>query len=757
MKRLAVSIAVTAWMLSAGPAWASTCDTLQADMDAAAAGATVTLDAGQICAGQYTLNSVGIKLVGGAGAGFDPGPTVEGRSLIGNSVGPTEIRSLIFRGDDAARGGVRVTSPSSLIVADSTFEGIKANEPGGGLYVQTSATPHVELLRNSFTNNSSNNNGGGARIRSGNALVVGNTFTANTADRQGGGLALSVSTADQQSRDSAAPGDDTFARADIGSNTFKSNQADEGGGGLVIVDRQDDIDSSEPGYACCNFSPSPSVRLESNVYDSNTVGPTNGEGYGGGANFVGVFATSDLERYILNRILPGGSCDGPCPGGEGGGISAFGTFSRNASFSATNLAVAGNSVGAGGGGGGIYIGGFNCQTPPARGSTREEVNACSTQLNLLHATIAGNTVAGGSQGGGISADPPDEISIRKSIVFGNPSGEGTPEITGTSNVVVTKSDACQTAGVAYVDPDPGPNTNICTDPKLRGPTAAGGGDVHQTLPSPTYDRIVSDAQGNTPIDYEADVRPIISSSRSSTPFDMGADEYDPAEFGVTITDAPDPVAVGGLITYTVTVDNGGPGPAENTQIVVSLPAPAARLLARLPDGCTGTTTVTCALGTIAVGGSRVLTFGARPTAPGTVTASVNVASTSDDLTLDDHVASTTTVVTAPPAPPPPPAGGALPAVASLPAAKTCTSRRVFQIRIRKFRHDKVTSATVRVNGKIVKVVRGKRLKAPVVLTGLPKGTFTVSITAKTRNGKTLRGVRRYHTCIPKLAGGIPPL
>ena len=73
---------------------------------------------------------------------------------------------------------------------------------------------------------------------------------------------------------------------------------------------------------------------------------------------------------------------------------------------------------------------------------------------------------------------------------------------------------------------------------------------------------------------------------------------------------------------------------------------------------------------------------------------------------------------------------------------------MFRIRIRVPKGKKAVSAVVRVNGKKVKVVRGKRLRAAVRLRGLPKGRFSVRITVRLANGKRITGVRRYHTCIP---------
>jgi hypothetical protein len=87
-------------------------------------------------------------------------------------------------------------------------------------------------------------------------------------------------------------------------------------------------------------------------------------------------------------------------------------------------------------------------------------------------------------------------------------------------------------------------------------------------------------------------------------------------------------------------------------------------------------------------------------------------------------------------------------------ARSCTSRRSFRIKLRN-RGQKVVKATVIVNGKRVKVLRGKRLTSRVDLRGLPKGRFSVRIKLRLANGKTLSGVRRYYTCRPGRPSGPP--
>lgn len=89
-------------------------------------------------------------------------------------------------------------------------------------------------------------------------------------------------------------------------------------------------------------------------------------------------------------------------------------------------------------------------------------------------------------------------------------------------------------------------------------------------------------------------------------------------------------------------------------------------------------------------------------------------------------------------------------------AQSCASKRSFRIKLRNH-GQKVVKATVIVNGKRVKVLRGKRLTSKVDLRGLPKGRYSVQIRLKLANGTTLIGVRRYFTCRPGRKSGPPPV
>ena len=89
--------------------------------------------------------------------------------------------------------------------------------------------------------------------------------------------------------------------------------------------------------------------------------------------------------------------------------------------------------------------------------------------------------------------------------------------------------------------------------------------------------------------------------------------------------------------------------------------------------------------------------------------------------------------------------------------RACVSRRHFTIRIRQHKGARIAKATLSLRGKRVRTVKGKRVTAPIVLRGLPKGAFSLRIRAVTTAGKRLDGTRVYHTCAPKRRSHVPSL
>ena len=109
----------------------------------------------------------------------------------------------------------------------------------------------------------------------------------------------------------------------------------------------------------------------------------------------------------------------------------------------------------------------------------------------------------------------------------------------------------------------------------------------------------------------------------------------------TITDTPDPVQAGDTVAYTLTVTNTGATTAANVQVADQFPG-ATLVSASATGGCTGTTTVTCSLGSIAAGGNAAALVVVR--SPETVPASGSIANTATAPPGRSPVTETTSVV-----------------------------------------------------------------------------------------------------------------
>ncbi len=114
-----------------------------------------------------------------------------------------------------------------------------------------------------------------------------------------------------------------------------------------------------------------------------------------------------------------------------------------------------------------------------------------------------------------------------------------------------------------------------------------------------------------------------------------------SDLSITATDTPDPAAIGDSITYTVTVTDNGPETATGISVTDTLPASVAFVSA---VGCTGTTTLTCALADMASGASATITIVVTANSAGTVTNTASVSSTSTDPVTTNNSATATTNV-----------------------------------------------------------------------------------------------------------------
>lgn len=89
-------------------------------------------------------------------------------------------------------------------------------------------------------------------------------------------------------------------------------------------------------------------------------------------------------------------------------------------------------------------------------------------------------------------------------------------------------------------------------------------------------------------------------------------------------------------------------------------------------------------------------------------------------------------------------------VLSLAAAKRCASRRSLTLTLRKrATGPKVASVKVTIGSGKAKTYKGSKLKVPVKLTGLPKGSFKVKVAVTLSDGTKVNLTRAYKTCSAK--------
>ncbi len=135
-----------------------------------------------------------------------------------------------------------------------------------------------------------------------------------------------------------------------------------------------------------------------------------------------------------------------------------------------------------------------------------------------------------------------------------------------------------------------------------------------------------------------------NSASESTTVQAAADPI--AALTLTTTDAPDPVRVGGELTYTLDVANAGPSDATVVTLIDELPAGVTYLSATPSQGSCdeASGTVTCDLGTLASSSAAAVQIVVLPQSAGELTNSASVSATEDDPELADNSASDTTTV-----------------------------------------------------------------------------------------------------------------
>jgi uncharacterized repeat protein (TIGR01451 family) len=186
-----------------------------------------------------------------------------------------------------------------------------------------------------------------------------------------------------------------------------------------------------------------------------------------------------------------------------------------------------------------------------------------------------------------------------------------PAVGGTGNVVCTIATLATGASASFTIVD---SVSIAT---------AGGTNITNT------------ATASSPV---PDANPANNSATATTSVSGGS-----VDLVISKTASPPPYGTGLPITYTIVVNNAGPAPASSV-IVTDVIPPGTTFTSATPSqgSCSGTSTVTCSLGTVGSGGSAtivlVLTL---PSTTGSVSNTASVTTSNTDTNPANNSATAT--------------------------------------------------------------------------------------------------------------------
>lgn len=173
------------------------------------------------------------------------------------------------------------------------------------------------------------------------------------------------------------------------------------------------------------------------------------------------------------------------------------------------------------------------------------------------------------------------------------------------------------------------------------------------IPSEEAQSIVADSKGNATVvgytwsnDWPTHAPYQASNAGEWDGFVVKLNDPPSADLQLSKTDGPDPIVAGGTLTYSLTISNSGPDAA--TSVTTSDPLPGSVTLVSVTasqGSCSGASSVTCDLGTVASGDSATVTIAVRPTAGGSLTNTASVTAAEGDPDVGNNSASATTTVT----------------------------------------------------------------------------------------------------------------
>ncbi|MSU58714.1 MAG: DUF11 domain-containing protein [Pedosphaera sp.] len=220
----------------------------------------------------------------------------------------------------------------------------------------------------------------------------------------------------------------------------------------------------------------------------------------------------------------------------------------------------------------------------------------------------------------------------------------------TYNITVTNAGPTNATSVVLTDPLPAGLTLVSATPSQGTCTNSAGtlicslGNINDAasasvavVVAPTVPGVVSNYVAITAAETDNDA----SNNSAFALTTVGI-----ADAGVTLGDSPDPITAGQLLTYTVTVTNGGPDTATSVSAVLNVPSEV-QIVSFTPSQGSASrngSDVTAAFGSITSGGSATLTVTGVPTTTNAANAFVSIThGESDPVSGNDSAAASTTV------------------------------------------------------------------------------------------------------------------
>jgi uncharacterized repeat protein (TIGR01451 family) len=226
----------------------------------------------------------------------------------------------------------------------------------------------------------------------------------------------------------------------------------------------------------------------------------------------------------------------------------------------------------------------------------------------------------------------------------------------------------------------------------------------------------------------------------------------PADLAIAKVDSADPVRAGRNLTYTLTVTNNGPNPATGVTVTDTLPSGlSARSSSASQGSCSGTTTVTCAIGDLASGASATVTIVVRPSSAGTLSNTATVTGNQPDPNSANNSATQETTVSAAPAAQ---VDNRKPTVSVGGVRASGCLRAAFSAQVTIRDASRMRRVVVSVDGRTIKRTRSKRFRVTVQAQNMRSGRHTLRVLAVDARGNRRVVTRAFNRCAPPVIAPV---